>query len=158
MIKQLLRLSLLALALIVNSQIHVNAMDKETLELGDSAKTSSSSNPKKRKLEEKAKPENKKDTLPEVSINLCPIFREDVVVELNLSYNKYLTDINFLLVFPNLTSLDIRDCLNLKDNYYPVSGLKKLRTLDMRGIGLITTTQHLSPLINLTSLKIFTFE
>src|SRR5271156_652709 len=122
-------LSILILALVLSTQGHVNAAD-------DDLSSSSSSSSKKRKLQEKAKPEKKEVAKSEVSIDLQPLFRKDVIVELNLSNNGYLTDINFLLAFPTLTSLILMNCTNLNDNYQPISQLTNLKSLDIRGINL----------------------
>jgi len=133
-------LSILMLVLCIDTHMQVNAAEDD-LGLGENKLTF-----KKRKLEEGAK--------PEVAIDMSSSFRKDVVTKLDLSGNDHLIDINFVLGFPELKSLNLYGCENLKNNYYPVSQLTNLRILDMRGIGIITTTEPLKPLINLTSLDI----
>jgi hypothetical protein len=83
---------------------------------------------------------------------LCTSISEEVT-QLNLSSNPNLTNVEFLLGFPNLTNLSLYNCCNLRDNYRPISQLTNLTHLDLYYIEL-TTTEYIQPLINLKYLKI----
>ena len=75
------------------------------------------------------------------------------ITELDLSDERELRSIDFIMYFPNLTDLNLTHCYQLKDSYHPVSGLTNLRKLNLRDVKL-TTTIHLRPLVNLTSLNL----
>lgn len=105
---------------------------------------------------DEVKTEREKDYEPpfkKIAIDMSAKYRDDVVTELDLSYNEHLTDINFILGFTSLIKLDLYGCFNLKDNYRPISQLINLEILDLYGAGL-TTTEYLKPLIKLNELTI----
>ncbi len=126
---------------------------------------------KKSKMEAKAKPEvapvpdmadrYRSDTaqivgvpegkLSDTAINMQSKFRKDVIVELDLSSNQYLTDINFVRGFPCLTNLNLSSCFNLGNNYKQASSLTRLKILNLSGTPL-TELKHISEFKNLTSL------
>lgn len=75
------------------------------------------------------------------------------VEKLDLSFNPDLTNVEFILVFPNLINLSLYNCCNLRDNYKPISQLTNLLILNLFEINL-TNTEYLKPLVNLKELKI----
>lgn len=86
--------------------------------------------------------------------------RNEQVTKLDLSmpYHPHpapmgLINVDFLVYFPNLISLDLNHQYNLGDNYYVISRLTKLRKLNIGGIS-ITTLTPLRSLTNLTSLDL----
>ena len=75
------------------------------------------------------------------------------ITELDLSNERELRNIDFIVYFPNLTDLNLELCCSLKDSYHVISNLTKLRKLVL-GADRITTTVPLRTLTNLTSLDI----
>jgi len=69
--------------------------------------------------------------IPTVAFDLSSKYREDVVTQLNLSNNQYLTDISFVLGFPDLLELNFVCCSNLKNNYKQAAPLRKLQKLNL---------------------------
>lgn len=91
----------------------------------------------------------------EAVVNLSAMYpRNYRVLNIDLSFNKYLDNVNFLLGFPGLTDLNLNFCENLGDNYKAISGLTSLKRLEIYGIGL-TTTEYLKPLVKLEYLNIW---
>jgi len=91
----------------------------------------------------------------EAPINLSAMYpRNYRVSNIDLSFNKHLDSVNFLLEFPNITDLNLNFCENLGDNYKAISVLTNLKRLEIYDIGL-TTTEYLKPLIKLEYLKIW---
>ena len=75
------------------------------------------------------------------------------ITVMDLSNERELTNIEFLVYFQNLRELNLEYCNMLKDSYHSVSGLTNLRKINLRDVKL-TTTIHLRPLVNLTSLNL----
>jgi hypothetical protein len=141
-------LSILILALGLSTHVYVNAA--EDPELSEAPEPSV----KKAKVEVAQVAEAEK---PEVAIDMSAQFRKDVVVKLDLSRNKYLTDINFVLAFPTITYLNLAFSFNLGNNYKYVSSLKSLRILNLTNIFSHEPKielHHLCNLENLTSLDL----
>ena len=75
------------------------------------------------------------------------------VTKLDLSDNRYLKNIDFIVHFPALQRLTLEDCSQLKDSYHPVSHLTNLVSLTLNNVKLTTLT-HLQELVSLTSLDV----
>ena len=76
------------------------------------------------------------------------------ITKLDLSDDWTLTNIDFIYFFSHLIELDLSNCINLKNNYSPISQLTNLQRLDL-GKVYLTITKHLRPLTNLNFLNIF---
>lgn len=68
---------------------------------------------------------------------------------LSLSNNETLTDISFISEFPYLKTLDLTDCRELKNNYFPVAQLTDLEILSLKKVRIRTV----EPLRGLSKLK-----